>query len=280
MFRCTGVFEIADLKVTPRLAVTTQLADARLPAGMTLNWDKTSIVTLNAKRAQVSLAGLWRFIPAAEGTAEPPKVGWAYIKLPGNWQSTRFSDFVSLGGGPQWDLYDGARVGRAWYERPVAIPPEWRGRAISLRFDRVCTDAIVYVNGRECGRIAWPWGSVDITSAAAPGQTANVRVLVAAIADAEQVGTFWQNALSSTVTFSSASLRSRGLTGNVFLESRSSDARVTDVFVRTSTRNQDISLDVELTGVKQVGPVQVVADMLNEKGEVEKSFAADAVVVA
>ena len=35
-----------------------------------------------------------------------------------------------------------------------------------------------------------------------------------------------------------------------------------------------------LTGVKQAGPVQVVADMLNEKGEVEKSFTADAAVVA
>jgi hypothetical protein len=86
MFRCTGVFEIADLIVTPRLAVTTQLADAVLPAGMSLNWDKTSIVTVNAKRAQVSLDGIWRFIPAAEGSAEPPPVGWAYIKVPGSWQ--------------------------------------------------------------------------------------------------------------------------------------------------------------------------------------------------
>ncbi len=282
MFYCTGVFEIADLTVTPHMVATTQLADAELPAGMTLNWDKTSILTVNAKRAQVSLAGIWRFIPAAEGTAEPPKLGWAYIKVPGSWQSSRgrSADFLALGGGPQWDLYDGARVARAWYQRQVPIPAQWQGRAISLRFDRVCTDAIVYVNGAECGPIAWPWGSVDITSAVTPGQTADVRVLVAAIADAEQVGTFWQNALSSTVTWSSASLRSRGLTGSVFLESRSSEARVTDVFVRTSTREKGISLDVELTGVKQAGPVQVVADMLNEKGDVEKSFAADAVVVA
>ena len=282
MFRCTGVFEIADLTVTPHLAATTQLADAELPTGLTLNWDKTSITTVNAKRAQVSLDGIWHFIPAAEGAAEPPKMGWAYIKVPGSWQSSRgrSADLLARGGGPQWDLYDGARVARAWYERQALIPAEWAGRAISLRFDRVCMDAIVYVNGTECGRIAWPWGSVDITSAATPGQTATVRVLVAAIADAEQVGTFWQNALSSTVTFSSASLRSRGLTGSVFLESRSSEARVTDVFVRTSTRNKEISLDLELTGVKQAGPVQVVADMLNEKGEVEKSFAADAVVVA
>jgi beta-galactosidase len=258
-----------------------QLADAELPAGVALDWDKTDIVMMNAKRAQVSLDGIWRFIPAAEGTAEPRKQGWAYIKVPGSWQSSRgrSASFVARGGGSQWDLYDGTRVTRAWYQRQVPIPAQWQGRAISLRFDRVCTDAIVFVNGTECGRIAWPWGSVDITSAVTPGQTADVHVLVAAIADAEQVGTFWQNAFSN-VSYAAASLRSRGLTGSVFLESRASEARVTDVFVHTSTRKKEIALDVELTGVKQAGPIQVVADMLNEKGEVEKSFAADAMVAA
>jgi beta-galactosidase len=281
MFYCTGVFELADLTVTPHLTAKTQLADAELPASTSLNWEKTSVTTVNAKRAEVSLNGIWHFIPAVEGSAEPPKVGWAYIKVPGSWQSGRgrSSDFVGRAGGPQWDLYDGARVARAWYERQVAIPGDWQGRAIGLRFDRVCTDAIVYVNGKECGKIGWPWGSVDITSAVAPGQTVTVRVLVAAIADAEQVGTFWQNAFMN-VSYSAASLRSRGLTGGVFLESRTSEARVSDVWVRTSTRKKEVALEVELSGVKQEGPVQVVADMLNEKGEVEKSFTTTAAVAA
>ena len=39
MFHCTGVFEIADLTVTPHLAAATQLANAELPAGVSLNWD-------------------------------------------------------------------------------------------------------------------------------------------------------------------------------------------------------------------------------------------------
>jgi beta-galactosidase len=282
LFRCTGVFEIADLTVTPHLVAATQLADAVLPAGASLNWDKTSVTTVNAKRAQLSLAGIWRFIPATEGAAEPAKLGWAYIKVPGNWQNSpgRSSDFPAVGGGPQWDLYDGALVARAWYQRQALIPAEWQGRAISLRFDRVCTDAIVYVNGTECGKVAWPWGSVDITPAVTPGKTADIRVLVAAIADAEKVGTFWQNALSSTVSYSSAALKSRGLTGGVFLESRSSGARVTDVSIRTSTRKKDISMQVELTGVQQAGRVQFVAEMLDEKGAVEKSFTAGAPVSA
>ncbi len=282
LFRCTGVFEIADLTVTPQLAAPTKLADAALLAGVSLDWDKTKVVAVNARRAQVALDGIWRFIPATEGSDVPAKVGWAYIKVPGSWQNAqgKRSDFLAVGGGPQWDLYDGATVTRAWYERQVLIPAEWQGRVISLRFDRVCTDAMVYVNGTQCGQIAWPWGSVDITSAVKPGQMADIRVLVAAIADAEKVGTFWQSALSNTVSFASAKLKTRGLTGSVFLESRGSEARVTDVFVRTSTRKKEIAVDVELSGVTQAGPVEIVADMLNEKGEVEKSFTAKAAVEA
>jgi beta-galactosidase len=262
-------------------AEATPAADAELPAGTALNWDQLSVAPVNAKRTQASLNGLWQFVPAAEGATEPPKAGWGYIKVPGSWQRSRgrSADLLAAGSGPEWDQFDGSQVVRAWFQRQMLIPAEWHDRAISLRFDRVCTDAIVYVNGKECGRIAWPWGLVDITSAVTPGQTAEVRVLVAAIADAEQVGTFWQNAFSN-VSYSAASLRSRGLTGSVFLESCSSEAQVTDVFVRTSTRKKEISLEIELTGNKQPGPVHVVADMLDEQGKVEKSFAADLAAVA
>lgn len=143
MFYCTGVFEIADLTVTPHTAAPTSPADAVLPPGLTLGWDEATVKAVNDKQAEVSLDGIWRFTPAAEGQADPPKLGWAYIRVPGSWQdrSGRRSALLARGGGPQWDLYDGASVARAWYERQVTIPAAWQGRAISLRFDRVSRDA-------------------------------------------------------------------------------------------------------------------------------------------
>lgn len=260
-----------------------QSVDAGLPAGMSLNWNETRVIPINAKRSRMSLDGIWRFAPAIAGETNPPKVGWAYIKVPGNWGSRRgeakTSDFVAYGGGPQWDAYDGATVASAWYEREVPIPAKWQGRVISLCFDRVCTDGIVYVNGQECGQVPWPWGSVDISHAITPGKTAHIGVLVAAIADSEMVGHFWQNAFMA-VTYSSAKLATRGLTGSVYLESRSSEACVTDVFVRTSTRKNSIALDIDLRGLNQTGQLHFVADMLNEVGSVERSFTADAAVEA
>src|SRR5208337_1578309 len=244
---------------------------------------ETKVIPVNAKRAQVSLAGIWSFIPAVSGKGSPPKMGWGYIKVSGSWASrrgrSRSSNLVARGSGPQWEGYDGERLSSAWYGRQVPIPTEWQGRVISLRFDRVCTDAIVYVNGKECGQVPWPWGSVDITRAVTPGETADIRLLVAAIADSGMVGHFWQNAFMD-VTYTAARLATRGLTGSVYLESRLSEGHVSDVFIRTSSRRKDIALDVDLADVKQAGGVHFVADMLNEKGEVEKSFTADAAVEA
>lgn len=273
---------VASAQVTPSTSNSKQPADAMLPAGTSLDWDKATVVKTNDKRSQISLNGIWRFIPATEGRDVPDKAGWAYIKVPGSWQSTsgRRTAFVALGSGPKWDAYDGTRVARAWYERKVLIPSDWQGRGISLRFDRVSTDAMVYVNDTPCGKIAWPWGEVDITKAVKPGQMATIRVQVAAIADAQKVGTFWQNALSDTVTYSSARLKTRGLTGSVFLESRASEGRVTDVFVRTSTRKKEVALDVELSSIQQAGSVQFIADMLDASGRIEKSFSAETKVTA
>ena len=255
-------------------------ATGALMLGMT---HETKVIPVNAKRAQVSLAGIWSFIPAVAGKGSPPKMGWGYIKVPGSWASrrgrSRSSDLVARGSGSQWEGYDGERLTSAWYGRQVPIPTDWQGRVISLRFDRVCTEAIVYVNGKDCGQVPWPWGSVDITRAVTPGETADIRLLVAAIADSGMVGHFWQNAFMD-VTYTAARLATRGLTGSVYLESRLSEAHVSDVFIRTSFRSKDIALDVDLADVKQAGGVHFVADMLNEKGEVEKSFTADAAVEA
>src|SRR5579859_3685361 len=74
--------KLGDLTATPHSTSDPSAppADAVLPAGTSLNWDTANIATVNAKRALVSLDGIWRFIPATEGAPEPAKLGWGYIK--------------------------------------------------------------------------------------------------------------------------------------------------------------------------------------------------------
>ena len=119
-FLQTSSVAMAGATLLPSLTLAeSQASDAVLPAGMSTNWDQISVATINTKRSQASLDGIWRFIPAAAGQASPPKTGWAYIQVPGSWGSRRHrrrssenegepSSLVAVGNGPQWDNYDGA----------------------------------------------------------------------------------------------------------------------------------------------------------------------------
>ncbi len=262
------------------------LAETALTAAITLTDGIASKAYTAPKvlgRERASLNGVWNFTPAVAGENAPPGNGYGRIKVPGSWANlgvTRDSpDLVARGTGTRWNDFKGERVFRAWYLYQASIPVEWKGRAISLNFDRICTDAVVFANGVECGRVPWPWGSVDITKAVTPGRTAEIQVLVAAIPNVELAGSFWQNAFMA-VTYSKAQLATRGLTGNVYLESRASNAYITDVFIHTSTRKKEIRLDIDLANIKQTGDIRVEAEMLNEKGAMEKSFSAVAPVVS
>src|SRR5579872_6829141 len=54
LFRATGVFEIADLTITPHLVASTSPGDASLPASISLDWNNTRVEAINRKRAQIS----------------------------------------------------------------------------------------------------------------------------------------------------------------------------------------------------------------------------------
>jgi len=54
-------------------------------------------------------------------------------------------------------------------------------------------------------------------------------------------------------------LQTRGIIGDVTLESEPLGPHVSDVFVQPSTRKKLLTLAVELTGVTQSGPVSLTA---------------------
>ena len=232
----------------------------------------------NSKRGQIYLNGVWQFIPAnsadvpQDAKQQPPQVGWGSILVPGDWQRENDDSVpgvVKRGTGKAWENFNGSQLAKAWYQRTIKIPQEWQGRSLFLDIRRVSTDAVVYANGVKCGEIEWPYGAVDITKAVKPGEDATLSVLVGAIADEkEKTVIMGPNEMYKT----KANLDSRGLIGEVRLLSLPQGPHVSDVFVQPSTRKQQIGLDIELAGVKQAGSVKFVAQMLNEKGDVEQTF--------
>jgi beta-galactosidase len=234
----------------------------------------------NNKRSQIYLNGIWQFIPAEFANTPnakqlqppPPDAGWGSILVPGDWQRENH-DFapgvVKRGTGKAWEEFNGSKLAKAWYQRTIKIPQDWNGRSILLDIRRVSTDAIVYVNGIHCSEINWPYGAADITKVVKPGEEATLSILVAAAADEKEKTVIMSpNEMYKT----EAKLASRGLIGEVRLLSLPQGSHVSDVFVRTSTRKQQIELEVELQGVRQTESVQFIAEMLDENGKVERRF--------
>ncbi len=238
----------------------------------------------NGKRGQIYLNGVWKFIPAsaadapdvASASPQPPRDGWGSILVPGDWQRENDRSrpgLISRGTGKVWENFNGQQLARAWYQRTVKIPQDWKGRSLLLDIGRVSTEAIVYVNGIKCSEVNWPYGAADITKVAKPGEEATLSVLVTAVADEKEKKVFMG---PNEVYTTKANLDSRGLIGEVRLLSLPQGAHVSDVFVQPSTRQKQIKLDVELTGVTQAGQAQFVAKMLNQKGNVEREFTSTA----
>ena len=206
------------------------------------------------------LNDLWQFLPVSDfdeslatGLDAP---GWGLIRVPGSWTGLDgFPGIVKQGEGPLWEGVDGG-LSSAWYRREVKIPETWEGRGVLLELARVSMDALVYVDGKPCGEVAWPGGTVDITGAVRPGRRTDISVFVTASAPTGQP------------------LPGRGLLGDVVLRSRPAGTYIRDVFVRTSTRQREIALDVELARVVEPGTVAFDAVVLDAEGNEEQRFRA------
>jgi len=232
-------------------------------------------------RDRMILNGRWRFQPATREAAKAPTADWGLLSVPGTWQRTGWMHGMTglpepekRGSGAAWqDL--GPNLGRAWYEREITIPAEWAGRRIRLDFRRVSTDATVWIDRTECGRVEWPYGVVDITKAARPGQKALLRVLVVATPDPGESVVWMGTAPGQNFSVKSTLSRS-GLIGDVVLESLPQGAVISDVFVQPSVARKELAIDVELEGFRAAAGLEFEARLLDESGTEEQRFTAQA----
>ncbi|MBE9126900.1 MULTISPECIES: glycoside hydrolase family 2 protein [unclassified Coleofasciculus] len=231
----------------------------------------------NNKRSQIYLNGVWQFIPAVDNTDQQlPQDDWGSIWVPGDWQQENYAPVpgvISRGTGTAWQNFNGKQLSKAWYQHTLKIPADWQGRSIFLDLQRVSTDAVVYVNGIQCGQVDSPYGAVDITSMVQPGTEATLSLLVVAAADEKEKTVI----MSPNETYTTAAeLASRGLIGEVRLLSLPQGSHISDVFVQPSTRQKQINLDIELNDITQTGTVELVAKLFNEQGKIEQQFTANA----
>ncbi|WP_284614967.1 glycoside hydrolase family 2 protein [Aquabacterium humicola] len=117
---------------------------------------------LAAPRSSELINRDWTFTlgnPVGAQAVDHDTSGWKRADLPHS-----FSEPYFLG--------TGFYVGHGWYRRQLDLPAAALARRITLEFDGVFQDAVVYVNGQQAGRHVGGYTgfSIDITPHAKPGR--------------------------------------------------------------------------------------------------------------
>lgn len=244
------------------------------------------VVVQSATRSEIVLNGLWHWLPAAgpSAAAPAPAAEWGLIWVPGAWGTQMWGYYNNAGPGfstpgvqkagksAEWKLWDES-LRRGWYERELTVPSSWAGREIVLSFDRIATDAEVWLDGERLGPVSWPGGEISLTAASKPGRSQRLRIAVSAVQTAKEaidyMGVGQNNATK-------ASLDLRGITGDVVLLSRPASVRIADVFVKTSVRQKRLALDADLVGVPPGRPVRLTALLRSAKdGALAQTFTSE-----
>ena len=110
--------------------------------------------------------------------------GWEVVDLPHDWSIKREFD---KSGSPSWGYKP---KGKAWYRKVFALDSEYEGKQITIEFDGIEKNAVVYFNGSILKRsfTGYVPFSVDVTDRAIFGGAPNI---LAVFVDADEWEGWW-----------------------------------------------------------------------------------------
>ena len=236
-----------------------------LPAGVKAVWNlEKAQREKTATRERVCLNGLWRWQPAHEAAALPPRGRWGYFKVPGFWPgraSYDQEDCQTLFSHPSWKNANLGGLTAAWYQREITVPDNWTGRRVALSAGYANSFAVVFVDGKKAGEIRFPAGEVDLTAVCRSGKTYLLSLFVVAMP--------LKAVLLSYIDTNSAkevkgTVERRGLCGDVYLVSTPAGARINDVKIDTSVRKGEIAFSTALAGLAAKASYTVHVEIRDE----------------
>jgi len=275
----TVEFRALSLKVCRVRALVK--ADAPLPPGAESDPESLSDAwrQTTATRERICLNGLWKFRPVLtnETAQTVPAAGdcWGWFKVPGIWPDGAWE----LEGGAQkiwiapWlEERGGVRIfDQAWYKRRLSVPKTWADRRIVLDFTMLQTHVQAFVDGAPCGELWYPGGELDLTGKLKPGAEQELALLVTARPLTSERNAFMA---PDRIVTDKASVKLKGLTGDLFLCAMPTAARLEDAQVITSVRDRTATFAVETSGLGK-GPYHLRASVTG-CGEAKREFASGA----
>ena len=256
----------------PRGTFGAEQAEAALPAGVKAVWDvDKAFREKSPTRERVCLNGLWRWQPGAGGQTAVPAGTWGFFKVPGAWPGpNEFDRKESQTAYPHasWKKQDLTKVIRAWYQREFTVPGDWTGRRIALSLDYLNSVATVYVDGRKLGKLCFPAGELDLTTAVQPGGKHLLSIFVEALPLKETVLAFNDTNMPQEIK---GSVKYRGLCGDVFLVGTPAHARVTNVKVDPSVRQWALTVHADLAELASGAEYKLQAK-ISDQGQLVKTL--------
>jgi hypothetical protein len=276
----SGTVEFRTLSLTVCRIRTLDKADAPLPPGaekepwsLSDAWRQTT-----PTREKLCLNGLWGFKPVmkAEKADSVPAAGdcWGWFKIPGIWPSGTW-EFTS-GAQQVWlapwlEERGGATVfEQAWYKRRIAVPKAWEGRRVALDFTMLQTHVQAFVDGAACGELWYPGGELELTGKLKPGEEQEIALLVTARPLTAERNAFMA---PDRIVTDKASVKLKGITGDLFLCSMPAKERLEDAQVITSVRDKTVTFVAESAGLGK-GPYRLRAEVTG-CGEAGRVFSSE-----
>jgi beta-galactosidase len=248
----------------------------RLPDGVRAVWDLGAAAReTTPTRERVCINGLWQWQPADPLSDRVPESDWGYFKVPGAWPGiTDYmqKDFQTVHAHPRWKDTRLSSVTAAWYQREITIADNWTGRRIAVSAEYLNSYAVVYVDGRRAGELRFPAGEVEIGSLCRPGGRHTLSLLVVAM-PLQGVRMSYND--SNAAREVRGSVARRGLCGDVFLTVAPADARIGDIRLDTSVREQQMTVDAELLDLAPDAAYSLRVQVKDD-GQVVKTFTSPA----
>jgi hypothetical protein len=249
-FGTGGSVEFDDLclVVTKERALTK--TDAALPEGVGDPWAAADAWQVDTgTQGRLCLNGLWAFRPVVEAVDAQaiPAAGdcWGWFKVPGiwpwsSWSAGQSAQVVHLS---PWiaEGFESSGIDQAWQKRRLSVPAAWSGRRLWLEFTMLQTHAAVFVDGQRQGEVWFPGGRLEMTAALRPGATHELAVLVTARPLESDAQVFMA---PDRVVKNKATVKLKGITGDVFLVSGPTADVVRDVRLTPSVQEGSLGIEV------------------------------------
>ena len=252
----SGTVEFKALSLKVSRVRATRPANAPLPDGAPQDiwglgdaWRQTT-----PTREKISMNGLWGFRPVLtnEAVALPPAPDdcWGWCKVPAiwphKWEGDRAPQPLRLAPWLEENVEDAAVFDQAWYKRKITVPRSFEGKRVVLEFTMLQTHAKAFVDGAEAGEVWYPGGELDLTKALTPGKEQEIALLVTARPFSAISQAFMA---PDRIIEKKASVKLRGITGDLYLTATPPGARLDDVQIVTALDNSVVTFVADVANL-------------------------------